>query len=212
MTAENRSQIEELVAKITLCDRTKPYVYVSYSTRDALQVYSSVLHLQEEGVNLWIDVPKNFNIGEGYNSTIFKTLAHENCKGVLFYMSEESMMSAQTVKELAYTKAQPVLQNHAEGLPIITVELADIEHHDVGVWVEGYFYQTYGEDALSPVEYSRIEKYREKYNNRLDRCETKYCLAYHIYEHLMDGEIKRIEYESEDQAAIADIKAAVAKL
>lgn len=199
----SKKDLQALASQLTPCDRSKPFVYVSYSTRDGETVYETVASLQKAGENLWIDVPQNFNTGEGYNSTIFGAIADKNCRGILLFMSEESFTSAQSAKEAAYVKSQAVLDVHGDALPMIGVELLDIPHHDAEVWVEGELYQKFEKDMLSMAEAERIEKYRNKYNNKMNKMDTKFDLAEEILGHLMQQEKARVDYsETVDIAAI----------
>ncbi len=199
----DKKNLQAMASLLTPCDRSKPFVYVSYSTRDGEAVYSTVLALQKAGENLWIDVPQNFNTGEGYNSTIFGAIADKNCRGILLFMSEESFTSAQSAKEAAYVKSKAVLDAHGDALPMIGVELVEIEHHDVEVWVQGELYQKFEKEMLSMAEAERIEKYRNKYNNKMDKMDTKFDLAEEILDHLLQQEKARVDYcEPIDTAAI----------
>ena len=139
--------IQELAAKIKACDRSQPYIYVSYSTRDGQTVYSDVLALQEAGKNLWIDVEANMT-GDGYNSTIFGAIADVNCKGVLFYLSAESMTSAQCAKEVAYTKSHAVTDERA-ALPVVVVDLEEVDNLDIEKYVNGPLYSSFADEYLS---------------------------------------------------------------
>lgn len=191
----DQETLQVLAGKIKVCDQNQPYYYVSYSTRDGHYVYKIVKALQEMGISLWIDVPQNFNSGGGYNSSIFSALSQANCQGILFFMSEHSMTSAQSAKELAYVKSETVIKSHGKALPIIAVEMNEIEHHDVERWVHGRLYQRYGNELLSTAEQERIRKYCEKYNHKLKEVQSKYDLAAEIAKYIIQFESHRIEYQ-----------------
>lgn len=200
--------IQETVTKIQACDCSKPYVYVSYSTRDGEKVYKDVVALQAAGKNVWIDIPANFNTGEGYNSTIFATLKNENCKGLLLYLSEHSATSAQSAKEVCYTQSVAVSETHENGLPICLAELTDVPNENVQAWTEGKLERTFGEELLSTAEVERIEKYREKYNNKMERMSTKYDLAKAVAAAVAAQGAGYVAY-TEDDAARVDAVAAL---
>ena len=193
--------IQEIANKIQACDTSKPYIYVSYSTRDGRAVYSDVVALQEMGKNLWIDVESNMT-GDGYNSTIFGAIKNENCKGVLFYLSEDSMTSAQSAKEVAYTKSHAVTDERA-ALPVVVVDLLEVKDLDIEKYVNGELYAKYKDEALSPAEAERMKKYSDKYNNRVDRVSTKYDLADVILSILKGQEAGQVPFEekSEDRTS-----------
>lgn len=185
---------------VQVCDRSMPYLYVAYSTRDAEVVYPAILAMQKEGLNLWIDVPQNFNTGKGYNSSIFEAMEAQNCKGILFFMSESAMTSAQTCKEIAYAESPMVRETHNIALPLTVVELVELENSDKEKWVEGELYQRFKEENLTSEEYERIEKYRKKYNTRLEAKETKYDLAKTILDAMNQYEADYISYQSDKEA------------
>ena len=114
--------------------------------------------------------------GDGYNSTIFGAIADVNCKGVLFYLSEESMTSAQCAKEVAYTKSHAITDERA-ALPVVVVDLDEVDNLDIEKYVNGTLYSKFGDEYLSEAEAERMKKYRDKYNNRVDHVDTKYNLC-----------------------------------
>lgn len=187
--------IKELAAKIKACDCSQPYIYVSYSTRDGANVYADVIALQEAGKNLWIDVESNMT-GDGYNSTIFGAIANLNCKGVLFYLSEESMSSAQCAKEVAYTKSHAVTDERA-ALPVVVVDLDEVDNLDIEKYVNGKLYGQFKDEYLSEAEAERMKKYRDKYNNRVDHVNTKYSLCEVILDVLKDQEAGQVPFTEE---------------
>lgn len=184
--------IKELAAKIKACDCSQPYIYVSYSTRDGANVYADVIALQEAGKNLWIDVESNMT-GDGYNSTIFGAIANLNCKGVLFYLSEESMSSAQCAKEVAYTKSHAVTDERA-ALPVVVVDLDEVDNLDIEKYVNGKLYGQFKDEYLSEAEAERMKKYRDKYNNRVDHVDNKYNLCEVILDVLKDQEAGQVPF------------------
>ena len=202
---------QKLQKEIAICDRTMPYLYITYSTRDAEKVYPAVKALQEAGINVWIDVPQNFNTGKGYNSSIFEALEAPECKGILFFMTESSMTSAQTCKEIAYADSPNVKQTHNFGLALTIVELFDLEDHDREKWVEGELYQKFKEVNLSPEEFNRIEKYLMKYNTRLDSQETRYDLAKTILDATKQYEAEYVDFNADSTLFYDAIVKKVAK-
>ncbi|MEE0434708.1 MAG: toll/interleukin-1 receptor domain-containing protein [Peptococcaceae bacterium] len=184
--------MQELTGKIKACDRSQPYIYVSYSTRDGEAVYNDVIALQEAGKNLWIDTPANMT-GDGYNSTIFGAIADLNCKGVLFYLSEESMTSAQCAKEVAYTKSHAITDERA-ALPVVVVDLDEVDDLDIERYVNGKLYSLFGSEYLSEAEAERMKKYRDKYNNRVDHVDTRYNLCEIILNILKDQEAGQVPF------------------
>lgn len=193
-----KENVAHLAEQIAVCDCSKPYYYVSYSTKDSATVYGDVVALQAQGYNLWIDVPVNFNTGEGYNTTIFNALADANCQAVLYYMSEASLTGAQNVKEVAYVTANAVQDNRdGSNMAIKVVELESVDHRDIDTWVEGALARKYGEETLNAQEAERIFKYRNKYNSKLGDINTKLDIAKNILDAVQKYADARVELETE---------------
>ena len=188
----NNENLQVLAEQIKPCDCSQPYIYISYSTRNGEEVYKDVIALQEEGKNLWIDVDANMT-GDGYNSTIFGAIADNNCKGVLFYLSDDSMTSAQSAKEVAYTRSHRITDERP-ALPVVVVDLEDIEGLDIEKYVNGKLYMEFKDEKLSIAEEDRMKKYSAKYNNRVDRVETKYDLCEVILDILKEQEAGQVPY------------------
>lgn len=197
----NKETLQALAEQIKPCDCSQPYIYVSYSTRNGETVYKDVTALQEEGKNLWIDVDANMT-GDGYNSTIFGAIADLNCKGVLFYMSEDSMTSAQSAKEVAYTRSHRVTDERP-ALPVVVVDLVDVDGLDIEKYVNGTLFSKFRDDKLSQAEAERMAKYSDKYNNRVDRVETKYDLCEVILDVLKGQEAGQVPFTDNDKERLA---------
>ncbi|MDO4280934.1 MAG: toll/interleukin-1 receptor domain-containing protein [Peptococcaceae bacterium] len=198
--SENEN-LQALAAQIKACDTTQPYIYVSYSTRDGAAVYEDVIALQEAGKNLWIDVQANMT-GDGYNSTIFNAIADHNCKGMFFYLSEHSMTSAQSAKEVAYTKSHAITDERA-ALPVVVVDLDEVTDLDIDKYVNGKLYAAFKDEGLSDDEEARMKKYREKYNNRVDHVTTKYNLCEIILDVLKNQEAGQVPFTKESAERVA---------
>ena len=196
----HKKDLQETAAHIKACDLSRPYYYICYSTQEGAEVYAAVRHLLEAGANLWIDTEANLMQGDGYNSSIFAALRAKNCCGLIFFMSQAAMTSAQCAKEMAYLKSEPFLADHDAQFPIIIVEMEEIPEHDDEVWVEGLLYQKYQADQLSPAESERIQKYRDKYNAKIGRMTTKFHVAESILPFLLAHERGRIAYDAANRA------------
>ena len=49
------TELGAVLSQIKPCDTAKPYVFVSYSSRDCEIVWPDVLRLQQDGWNIWLD-------------------------------------------------------------------------------------------------------------------------------------------------------------
>lgn len=198
-TESKKEQLEQLVTKIKACDRARPFYYVSYAMNDGMTVHEDVLALQEEGINLWIDIPANFNTGEGFNATIFNTIADKMCLGILYYMSEDSMTSTQNAKEIAYTRSTKTLEASGEALPVYVVEAEDIPNSDYAYWVNEILGKNHGEAALNVAERANINDYRDKYNSKIAVCNTKLEVAQAILNELNFNQAGEVKFSTEDR-------------
>lgn len=118
--------VNEMKDMIKKCDMDKPFAFVSYSKLDAEKVYPLVLKLQEDGYNIWIDKELNAQVGKDWQKGALVALAKQNCKVLLFCMSENSLISAPVCAELCWTKSKKVKNNHGgQELKIVPVLMTD---------------------------------------------------------------------------------------
>lgn len=89
------------------------YFFVSYSHEDYKLVYKDLLLLQNEGLQIWYD--RGIPAGKNWKENADKNIFPYACKGVLFYLSENSLKSEATIKELKYAKEL--------GKPLIVIKL-----------------------------------------------------------------------------------------
>ena len=107
-----------MVSKILSCDTEKPFVFISYSKRDAERVYPLVLTLQDLGCNIWIDRELNKMVGKNWQIGALGALSDAGCRAVLFMISESSLKSVPVLAELIISqKAPKVLRKHG-GEPV----------------------------------------------------------------------------------------------
>lgn len=115
--------MNEILSKIQACDANQPFVFVSYSKQDAVRVYPFILRLQELGCNIWIDRELTKMVGRNWQLGAIQAMADENCRAILFMISEHSLKSAPVLAELSLSqKARKVLRKHGgSGIKIIPV-------------------------------------------------------------------------------------------
>lgn len=82
---------------------SRDYFFVSYSHRDYRKVYPDIFNLQEAGLNLWYD--RGIPAGKDWRDIANKYMGPGVCKGVLFYISEASLLSEAVYNEMEYAKA-----------------------------------------------------------------------------------------------------------
>lgn len=78
------------------------YYFVSYSHKDFRDVYSDIITLEEGGLNVWYDrgIPAGKNWKDIANDYMFPS----ECRGVIFYLSESSILSDAVIDEIRYAK------------------------------------------------------------------------------------------------------------
>lgn len=78
------------------------YYFVSYSHKDYKKVYVDILKLQEAGINIWYD--RGLVPGKSWQDYADEAIAKHNCIGVIFYLSENSLVSKAIAHEIEYVK------------------------------------------------------------------------------------------------------------
>ena len=89
---------------IKKCDTSSPYVFISYSSTDKKTVHEDVAEFQRRGYNVWVDTANLDLTKDSWRDDVYPAVASENCKKVLFYLSEDSLLSVNCAKELEELK------------------------------------------------------------------------------------------------------------
>ena len=76
------------------------YYFVSYSHKDYKKVMKDILLLEDQGVNIWYD--SDMHIGENWEDIAEMYISKFQCKGIIFYLSENSILSKACNKEVEY--------------------------------------------------------------------------------------------------------------
>ena len=71
--------------------QTDKYYFVSYSHKDYKLVYKDIFNLQQRGFSIWYD--RGMEAGKNWKETAEKYITKYNCSGVIFFMSENSILS-----------------------------------------------------------------------------------------------------------------------
>lgn len=75
-----------------------PFLFISYSHRDAAAVVTDIAELKKHGVRLWYD--RSILHGEQWDEKALDVMRRENCAGVLVYVSGHSARSRAVACEL----------------------------------------------------------------------------------------------------------------
>lgn len=100
------------------------YYFVSYSHKDYKKVIADILLLEDAGINIWYD--SDMHIGENWEEIAEMYISKYQCKGIIFYLSENSILSAACNKEVEY-----VLENNKQFFSI------NIPSEDSGTVISG---------------------------------------------------------------------------
>ena len=80
------------------------YYFVSYSHRDYKLVFESLHRLQSgaKHINVWYD--RDLGVGRDWETEAGNHICNFNCKGVIFFISENAVLSASIHKEIEFVK------------------------------------------------------------------------------------------------------------
>lgn len=121
-----RTKIEELLNVIEKCDMSKPFAFVSYSKKDSEKVYQVVRELQKNGYNIWMDKELKKSVGIDWQRDALKAIAKPACKVILYFVSENSLISAPVCAELCWSKSNKVKDNNqGEEMKIIPINVSE---------------------------------------------------------------------------------------
>ena len=76
------------------------YYFVSYSHKDYKEVYKQIFELEKEGLNIWYDL--GIPAGQDWLKTAEDYISPFECIGILFFVSENSLMSEAIFDEMIY--------------------------------------------------------------------------------------------------------------
>jgi len=104
------------------CDKSKPYVFVSYKREDAELVKSDIAIFQHKyGVNIWCDKELEHVGSERWQDEALKAIQKARCKMLLLYASAKALASKNVQAEIAEAKQM--------GVEILIVNFID-KHFD----------------------------------------------------------------------------------
>ena len=125
------------------------YYFISYSHLDYKKVYKDIFELQASGLNTWYDrgIPAN----KSWKDTAKKYILPYACKGVIFYISENSLKSNPVKDEIEY-----VIDSHK---PFIVIVLPTIiDNQEVNLLPSKIADKLYKEQKIDQERYDFIKK------------------------------------------------------
>lgn len=97
-----RMNYPKVLSEKEIIGQDSKYIFISYSHCDSAQVYKDLFSFYDAGINYWYD--KELKGGEAWNEVVQTVLRSDNCVGVLFYLSPQSIMSAAVAQEISIAK------------------------------------------------------------------------------------------------------------
>ena len=104
-------RIEDLKLEVLPVADENEYFLVSYSHKDYKEVYSDILRLQEKGIHVWYDKGR-LPAGEEWFKVVGQKITNYSCKGVIFYISENTIKHSEQVErelEIVLNSKKPFL-------------------------------------------------------------------------------------------------------
>lgn len=128
---------EKIIDKIRKCDMNKPYIFISYSSKDYDLVWQDVLEFQRRGYNVWLDEKNVDKTLDSWEDTALKAIRTSACTLLVFYVSRHSLISKACLNELNETKSDITKKRHGrKELRFLAVEaepIGDLEQFADGV-------------------------------------------------------------------------------
>ena len=98
------------------CDNSRPYCFISYSSRDSSSVHSIVESIVDSGYNVWIDLELENHIGDEWDRVVERVILNKNCKCILWFVSSNSCKSVNVAHELEFANSSFVFNSHNQSL------------------------------------------------------------------------------------------------
>lgn len=96
----NSESLNDIPREALPSSHKEDYYFVSYSHKDYKKVLKDILLLETYGINIWYD--DEMHIGENWKDVAELYISKYHCKGVIFYLSENSISSRACNEEIEY--------------------------------------------------------------------------------------------------------------
>ncbi len=119
---------DSLLSRISSCMTDRPYVFISYSSKDSEVVWQDVLNFQENGYNVWLDKKNLDCTKESWKNDALTAIQDPDCRLMVFYLSVSSLRSQACLNELRETISKETLILHGRNHPVsfIAVEVEPV--------------------------------------------------------------------------------------
>ena len=102
----------EVLKKIRKCNMNKPFIFISYSSKDSAVVWRDVLEFQNRGYNVWLDEINLDKRNDTWKTDAKGAIEDKDCKLVVFYVSRNSLTSRPCYEEMLTTKSRTTQAMH----------------------------------------------------------------------------------------------------
>ena len=96
----NRFDLERIPVTCLPEVHQSSYYFISYSHKDYRKVYEDLFALEEEGLSIWYD--RGIPAGKNWRDIVNKFMVPFDCKGVIFYLSENALQAPGVLDEILY--------------------------------------------------------------------------------------------------------------
>ena len=97
---EASSDLKELMNDVLPKSYHEDYYFLSYSHKDYKKVLPDILRMEEQGLHFWYDI--SMPLGRNWEDIAKTYISKFQCKGVIFYLSENSITSSSCNTEIQY--------------------------------------------------------------------------------------------------------------
>lgn len=144
--------LQEMGSRLLPCDLEHPFIFISYSSKDAKRVFKDALELQRRGYNIWIDDKNLKTRKKSWQKDALKAIENYNCVLILFYLSENSFSSDACYQELKKSRSKEArIMHRTREVPFTVVEVNPINN------ISELSSQTFENIIKSPLSNSKKE-------------------------------------------------------
>lgn len=120
------ADLNRILSQIKPCDTSKPYIFISYSSRDRETVWADVLSFQQSGYNIWLDDRNLDKTKDSWKEDALRAINRRRCQLLLFYVSAASLCSEPCLRELRELSSERTVTNHLHPVPFLAVDVEDV--------------------------------------------------------------------------------------
>ena len=120
------ARLKDLLKNIKPCNMGNPYIFISYSARDAEHVWQDVYRFQQMGYNIWLDERNLDKTKDSWREDAMTAIRDMDCMLLVFYVSRHSLVSQACFSELSCTVEEYTRAVHFGPVKFIAVDVEPI--------------------------------------------------------------------------------------